>query len=118
MTEGGDISALAKKYSANPDNIKVTPEDAQSLVNVGNLSKLSQAELTEVMKFFLTPTGRKFTRLGPQLQTILLNDVNNTIAALMPKAQSAIIEAISGYIANFDKSTSEHARAPAGSSTL
>jgi hypothetical protein len=118
MSEGGDISALAKKYSANPDNIKIEAEDANSLVNIGNLSKLSQAELTEVMKFFMTPAGRKFTRLSPQLQTILLNEVNNAIAALMPKAQSAIVEAISGYIANFDKTTSEHKRAPAGSSTL
>lgn len=118
MSEGGDISALAKKYSTNPDDIKVTREDAQSLVNVGNLSKLSQAELTEVMKFFMTPAGRKFTRLSPQLQTILLNDVNNTIATLMPKAQSAVIEAISGYIADFDKGRSEPKRAPAGSSTL
>lgn len=118
ITDGADTSALAKKFAADPHGAKIDATDVNKMMNVGNLSKLSQAELAEVMKFNITPTGQKFTKLSPQLLGILLNDVNKTISAVQPVIQAAVIEAVSGHIAHSQKPARAKRAAPAGSTTL
>lgn len=103
MTTDMNTDDLTRRAIAEGDGVKVQADDATTMLNMGNLGTLDQTELKAMMTFGMSPAGRKFQRLGPELQALLVKDVNQTMQAIQPDTQSAVVEAVSGHIAGFGK---------------
>lgn len=103
LTTGMHTDELQKRALANPEEFKLKTEDADNMVNLGNLSQLSQDEIGALMKFGMSRTGRKFKTESANLQGVLVQDVNTTIQTMQPDLQAAVVAAVSAHIASFRK---------------
>lgn len=101
IAEGTDMSSLAQKRIDGDDN-GITADDlktATSTAAMPNILKsLTKEDIQQVVRFEMSPLGKKWKRMGPLMLSTAAEYQNNNMTELKAKAQENVMIAVVQYM--------------------
>lgn len=93
-----DTAAIANEVKETGEMPKLDGATVMGMIDPSFITKLSQAEIADLMRFGATPTGRKFNGQVAQLSDLVASEMNKIVEGMKPDLEKAIIAAFSKHL--------------------
>lgn len=101
IAEGSDLSGLAQK-NLNDEDSPLTGEDLKNATSIAAmptiLKSLAKDDIQQLVRFGLSPTGKKWRAMGPLMLSTAAEYQNNNTTDLKTKAQENVLMAVTQYM--------------------
>lgn len=98
VAETADGSALSAEMRETGNVPELNGAKLLAMVNPAALSRLSNDEMASLIKFSVSPAGRKFDAAGGEFAELVAAEMNNIITTMQPDIEQAVVGAITAHL--------------------
>ena len=98
-----DTKLLADRFEQDSENFAISRADISAMINPDFMALMSKDEIKELVAFGSSPVGRRFQRARPDIEGVIITEMNFMVQSMMAAQQEAISEAVAEHISSFQE---------------